>query len=323
MDNKQIYKATLCFSIRRVLWDLAALLVYAALCTAGFYIMDKTTDKGLIGLAVGAVIGLIALVIFLRWVSYKFKAGQIAMMTRGVAEGELPGDVLAEGTRAVRERFATVAAFFAVTRVIKGIFSQLSRGITAAGQAIGGDNGGTIGSAVSSAIQVVVSYLCDCCLGWVFFRKDVKSTKATLEGAALFFKHGKTLMKNIGRIFGIGLASLAAVGGVFTGIFYLVVSRFPAVFDRLFAEIMESAARNDITIPTWLDSPAMLMLLAAVLGGVIVWSVIHSVFIRPFVLVGVLRNYIRSGIEDMPTEASFALLDSKSSKFRKLHGSAA
>ena len=46
---------------------------------------------------------------------------------------------------------------------------------------------------------------------------------------------------------------------------------------------------------------------------------IHSVFIRPFVLVGVLRNYIQSGIEDMPTEASFAMLDSKSAKFKKLH----
>ena len=323
MDNKQIYKATLCFSIRRALWDILALVVLGGLCYGGFLIADKATDKGLIGLLIGGVIGLIAIVIFMRWVSYKYKAGQIAMMTKGVTEGQLPDDVLGAGKQIVKERFTTVAVYFAATKVIKGIFNQLGRGITAAGQAIGGDTGGTIGNAVSSVIQVIVSYLCDCCLGWVFFRKDVKSSKATLEGAVLFFKHGKTLVKNLGRVFGIGLASLIAIGGAFTGIFYLVASRFPVFFDRLYTEIMESAARNSTTIPSWLNSPAILTIVAAVIGGIIVWSIIHSVFIRPFVLIGVLRNYIQSGIEDMPTEESFVLLDSKSSKFKKLHAEAA
>ena len=319
MDNKQVYKATLCFSIRRILWDILGFLVLAALTAAGFYIADKTSDKGLIGLAIGLIIGLVILVVFLRWVSYKYKAGQIAMMTKGVTEGELPEDVLGAGHQIVKSRFATVAAFFAVTSIIKGIFNQIGRGITAAGQAIGGDNGGTAGSVISSVIQVIVSYLCDCCLGWVFFRKDVKATKATLEGSVLFFKHGKTLAKNLGRVFGIGLLSLVAIGGAFSGIFYLIASRFPAVFNRLLQEITESANRTDVTIPAWLNSPTTLMIAAAVLAGVIIWSMIHSVFIRPFVLVGVLRNYIQSGIEDMPTEASFAMLDSKSAKFKKLH----
>lgn len=319
MDNKQVYKATLCFSIRRILWDILGFLVLAALTAAGFYIADKTSDKGLIGLVIGLIIGLVILVVFLRWVSYKYKAGQIAMMTKGVTEGELPEDVLGAGHQIVKSRFATVAAFFAVTSVIKGIFNQIGRGITAAGQAIGGDNGGTAGSIISSVIQVIVSYLCDCCLGWVFFRKDVKATKATLEGSVLFFKHGKTLAKNLGRVFGIGLLSLVVIGGAFSGIFYLIASRFPAVFNRLFQEITESATRTDVTIPAWLNSPTTLMIAAAVLAGVIIWSMIHSVFIRPFVLVGVLRNYIQSGIEDMPTEASFAMLDSKSAKFKKLH----
>ena len=323
MDNKQVYKATICFSLRRVLWDILALLLFAALCIAGFYIADKATDKGLIGLAIGGVIGLIVLIVLLRWVSYKYKAGQIAMMTKGVTEGKLPQNVLAEGNKIVKERFATVAAFFAVTGIIKGIFNQIGRGITAAGQAIGGDNGGTVGSAISSVIQVIVNYLCDCCLGWVFFRKDVKSTKATLEGAVLFFKHGKTLVKNLGRVFGIGLASLIGIGGVFTGIFYAITSRFPVFFNNLFNEITEAAVRNNATVPSWLNSPTTLIIATAVIGGIIVWSIIHSVFIRPFVLVGVLRNYIQSGIEDMPTEESFALLDSKSSKFKKLHAEAA
>ena len=319
MDNKQIYKATLCFSIRRVLWDLLALLVWAGVMALGFFIAEKAADKGLIGLAIGGVIGLIALVFFLRWLSYKYKAGQIAMMTKGITEGELPQDVMGEGQKIVKERFATVAAFFAVTRVIKAIFNQLGRGISAAGRAIGGDTGGTAGDVISSVIQVIVSYLCDCCLGWVFYRKDVKATKATCEGAVLFFKHGKTFFKNMGRVFGMGLATLAVIGGAFAGIFYLIASRFPAVFDRLYVELAESSTK----MPEWLNSPTILMIAASAIGGLIVWAFFHSLFIRPFVLVGVLRNYIQSGINDIPTEESFAVLDGKSEKFKKLHQEAA
>lgn len=319
MDNKQIYKATLCFSIRRVLWDLLALLVWAGVMALGFFIAEKAADKGLIGLAIGGVIGLIALVFFLRWLSYKYKAGQIAMMTKGITEGELPQDVMGEGQKIVKERFATVAAFFAVTRVIKAIFNQLGRGISAAGRAIGGDTGGTAGDVISSVIQVIVSYLCDCCLGWVFYRKDVKATKATCEGAVLFFKHGKTFFKNMGRVFGMGLATLAVIGGAFAGIFYLIASRFPAVFDRLYVELAESSTK----MPEWVNSPTILMIAASVIGGLIVWAFFHSLFIRPFVLVGVLRNYIQSGINDIPTEESFAVLDGKSEKFKKLHQEAA
>ena len=68
-----------------------------------------------------------------------------------------------------------------------------------------------------------------------------------------------------------------------------------------------------------LQDPATLRIVAAALIAVILWSILHSVFVRPFVLTGVLRNYLESGIKDMPTEESFALLDSKSAKFKKLH----
>ncbi len=319
MDNQQIYKATLCFSLRRLLWDLLGLIGLSALAFGGLLIAEKLTDKGLVGLLIGGIIGLFALVFFLRWVSYKFKAGQIAMMTKGITEGSLPGDVLGEGMKTVKERFTTVAAFFAATGLIKGIFNQIGRGITAAGRAIGGDSGNNVASAINSVIQVVINYLCDCCLGWVFYRREIKSAKATLEGAVLFFRHGKTLAKNLGRVFGIGLTSFIAIGGVFTGIFYLIASGFPAAFEMLFNELTEAAVRSQSTLPGWLNSPGNLMLIASAVGGMIIWAVIHSVFIRPFVLTGVLRNYINSGIKDIPTEDSFSVLDQKSEKFRKLH----
>ncbi|MEE0888147.1 MAG: hypothetical protein U0L97_02945 [Candidatus Saccharimonadaceae bacterium] len=49
------------------------------------------------------------------------------------------------------------------------------------------------------------------------------------------------------------------------------------------------------------------------------WSIIHSAFIRPFILVGVLRNYIESGKTEAISGTDFAELDKKSKKFAKLH----
>ena len=136
----------------------------------------------------------------------------------------------------------------------------------------------------------------------------------------LFFKHGKTLAGNLGRVFGMGLASLIAIGGVFSGIFYLIASRFPATFAALAQEFAELAADGEGNIPEILTNPATQTIAAAVLAGLILWNIIHGAFVRPFVLTGVLRNYLQSGMDDIPTEESFALLDSKSAKFAKLHG---
>lgn len=319
MTNKEIYSCTIGFSVRRLLFDILAFVIMAALAAAGFFIAEKTADNGLIGLGIGAIIGIIVLVIMLRYISYTYKAGQIAMMTRAITEGRLPEDVIGEGKRVVKERFATVAIFFAATNVIKGIFQQLGRGLTGLGRAVGGDSGESVASAINSAIQVVVAYLCDCCLGWVFYRNDQGAAKATCEGAVLFFRHGKTLARNLGRVFGMGLASLVVIGGVFSGIFYLIASRFPATFEQLAREMAQIAA-TDTDIPAFLTNPSSLMLAAAVIAGVILWNIIHSAFVRPFVLTGVLRNYLESGMNEIPTEASFAMLDSKSSKFAKLHG---
>ena len=319
MDNKEIYKKTLTFSLRRFLWDAASLVIIIVVAAAGFFLAEKLASQGLIGLVVGIVIGIIVVAIASHFVSYVFKAGQIAMMTKAIADGKLPDDVYGEGKKIVKERFLTVAAYYAVTGVIKGIFNELGRAITAVGQAVGGDNGGAVGSMISGVIQTIVGYLCDCCLGWVFYKKDEKATKATLEGAVLFFKHGKTLMKNLGRVFGIGILSFVVIGGVFFGIFYLITLAMPGVFEGLAAEFANIAAGGEVEMPEFLTNAQNLMLIAAGIGGLTMWGIIHSVFVRPFVLVGVLRNYIESGKNEKISDADFAELDKKSKKFAKLH----
>ena len=317
MDNKEIYKKTLTFSLRRFLWDVLAFVIIILVSAAGFFLADKAADNGLIGLAIGIIIGIVIVAIVSHFFSYVFKAGQIAMMTRAITDGKLPDDVYGEGEKIVKERFLTVAAYYAVTNVIKGIFNEIGKVVTAVGNSIGGDTGNTIGSAISSAISVVVGYLCDCCLGWVFYRKDEKAAKATLEGGVLFFKKGKTLVRNLGRIFGMGILSLLVIGGAFFGLFYLITMAFPGVFTALANEFAELATEDESM--EFLTNPSNMQLVVAGIGGVIMWAILHSTFVRPFILVGVLRNYIESGMKEKLTEEEFDEIDSKSKKFAKLH----
>ncbi len=321
MSNKEIYRKTLTFSLRKLIIDIIALLAVGGFCTLGFILMEKYNGEGLPGLLIGLIVGIIIVAIILHYVGYTYKAGQIAMMTRGITEGTLPDNVYREGRKAVKERFATVAVFYLVTNAIHGIFNALARGVNAIGKAVGGERGGQVADAINSAVQILIGYLCDCCLGWVFYRKEVKAAKATCEGAVIFFKHGKTLLKNVGRIFGMGLLSLILIGGALFGLAYVIFLQFPRTFELLAGEVSQMTVESGKEVVLWLQDPKNLTIAGAALVAVLVWSFIHTTFIRPFILVGVLRNFTEEGMKDIPTEASFSVLDGKSPKLAKLRAS--
>ena len=323
MSNRELFSRTFGFSVQRFFFSLLSFIVAAAICVVGYLIGEKVLQKGLLGLGIGALVALVFLIVILRYVAYSCKAAQIGMMTQGITTGDLPDDVIKEGKRLVKTRFKTVAVFFAVTGVIRGIFNQLGNAVTRLGDRVGGDTGRGIGSAVSAIISVIVAYLCDCCLGWVFYRSDIGSGRATCEGAVLFFKHGRAFARNMGRIFGMGIVSLLVIGGIFGGLFYYIGLQFRSVFAELAVLVQEMAAEIEGNIPQFFMTAEGLTVFAAALGGLIIWGIIHGSFIRPFVLTGVLRNYLEAGMGDIPSEDSFRVLDSKSKKFRKLHESLA
>ena len=317
MTNFQVYKKTLPFSLVEFLVSLLALFILAGLCSAGFFLFSKQMDHALIGLAVGFIVGIIVVILINIFVTNRIKAAQIAMMTKGVTEDALPDHTFKEGFNEIKGRFGKITAFFFITNAIKGIFRQIGRGINRIGTAVGGDAGNAVTSAIDSAIQTLIGYLCDCCLGWILFRKDESAAKAGCEGAVIFFKHGKTLIRNIGRIFGMGFLSLLLIGGAFFGVFYLVFTQFPNMFIALANEIVKLGE----DVPEFLTDPTILIVVVAAIAGIVIWSTIHSVLIRPFILVGVLRNFMAAGQKDIPSEADFKELDSRSPKFAKLHGS--
>ena len=323
MTNFQVYKKTLSFSFVGFLVDLLVLLLIAGLATAGFFLLkDQGDGMGILGLVIGAFVGGVLSVLISIFISNRIKAAQIAMMTKGVVDNELPENTYKAGFQELKGRFGKITLFFLITNAIKSVFREIGRGINKIGTAVGGDVGGAVTSGINSAIQTVIAYLCDCCLGWVLYRKDINGFKAGCEGAVIFFKHGKTLVRNVGRIFGMGFLSLLIVGGIFFGITYgLSVSLFQGQWAALANEIHEIAIKEAWESNWFIDAiqqPQTLIIVASIIIGIIFFSIIHSLLIRPFILVGVLRNYMAAGLKDLPKESDIKELENKFPKMKKL-----
>ena len=316
MTNFQIYRKTLSFSLLMFLVDLLAIAIVGGCVTAGFFIGDSINNEYgfAIGLMLGLVIGIILATLVNVFITNRIKAAQISMMVKGVIEGTLPDHTFNAGFEEIKGRFGRITGFYFITRAIKGIFRQLGRGFNRIGRAVGGQTGDAVTSAVDSAIRTLVGYLCDCCLGWILFRKDQNVAKAGCEGAVIFFKHGKTLIRNVGRIFGMGFLSLLIFGGAIFGLSYFIFTLMPGMFENL-SNVITGGASD---VPTWASDPNMLMIYIAAIIGIVLWSVLHSVLIRPFILVGVMRNYMAAGQKDMPKESDFQELAHKSPRFAKL-----
>lgn len=327
LSNGTIYKKVLTFSLRRLVFVVIYVLMLLGLSAGGFLITDKYLDfngSGLVGMGIGLVIAFVLIGIISHFFMYVIKAGQIAVIMKAVTEEKIPENPWQTGKEMVKERFATVAIYYAATGIIKALFRGITNAITAVGRSVGGDSGGAVGSAIGIVINTIVEYLCDCCLAWVFYRKEQKAFKATCEGAVIFFKHGKTFFKNMGRVFGIGFLSLITIGGAFFGIFYLIIRQFPNAMHSLANELRELIADGEAS--KWKDiltNPAYLSIAIAALLAIFLWLMIHSTFVKPFVLVGVMRNYMDSAVQSIPEESEFNILEKNCKGFNKYKEKAA
>ena len=326
MTNFQVYRKTLSFSLLMFLVDLLILVVIGGGATAGFFIGfnavsasgDAQAVAGIVGLLIGFIIGIIGAVLINIFILNRIKAAQIAMMVKGVTEGNLPDKTFHAGFEEVKGRFGSITLFFFITNAIKSIFRQIGRGINKVGTVLGGNTGNTITSAIDSAIQTLIGYLCDCCLGWILFRKDQNAARAGCEGAVIFFRSGKTLFRNIGRIFGMGILSFLVIGGALFGLNYLIFSSVPQLSQALFEAVQKIMTEDGGTVPEILSTPALVNVVISIFIAVFMWSALHSVLVRPFILVGVMRNYMAAGQASMPTEAEFEEVARKAPKLRKL-----
>ncbi len=66
-----------------------------------------------------------------------------------------------------------------------------------------------------------------------------------------------------------------------------------------------------------MGDPTYLTIAISAILALIIWGIIHGTFVRPFILVGVMRNYMATAVENIPQESEFAILEKNSKKYRK------
>lgn len=305
MSNREIYGKTLPFSLFRILLSFATILVCAGIVFLGFT-LTKNNDSLTIPVTTGAaILAIILYAVVAHYGGYLLRAGQIAMIARGVADGKLPDNVVATGRAAVKERFGTVSAFFIVTSIIRGIGRQVQRGLSLLTGAAGNDTVRGIGDTISALVSTVIRYASDCCLGWVFLHPEQNAYKSTCDGVSLYFRNWKTLLKNLLRIVGVSIVSLIVIGGPIFLLIRSLMSNTPYLFTpEQFAELN-----------TGMDA-ATFRLTAQIIGAVLIWTILHAAFVAPYVLVSVMRAYLNAARTTPLDGEAYDKLSGMSKKFR-------
>lgn len=312
MTDYELYKKVLPFTLIRFLFALLYIGILASGLICGYLFGPKLIpgpNGEIYGPIVLFFIALICALLLNTFVAYRYKAAEIAVMAKAIKENKLPDYPFEEGKKMVRQRFLTVYTYRFITRGIRRIFNRFSNRIVNISSKAG-KVGNIVSEGVTASISIFLSYLNDCTLGWIFVKDSIPAGRAACEGIGIFFKHGRTLAKNGGRIFGIGILSFIALTGIFGGISLLIWRQFPDLF-----EYLSTYATSEGNEPL---SPTQLMLLFSFITGVVFWGVIHSLFVHPFILVGVMRNYINSGREQLASESDYDEIRSKSKYFDRL-----
>lgn len=317
MKNFEIYRKTLKFSIMRLLVTIIGIFIIVAL-PLGTFFFTSGMDEAVCALATGVafIVGLVIFALIIRYCGYLFTAAQVAMITQGVSTGQLPQDVYAAGKQAVKKRFVTASVYFALWSITKAITNEITAGLNAISRvADGGNTAGpasTVAGIVSAVISVVLEYLNYCSLGWVFLNGNQSAFKSTCDGAVVYFQNWKTLLANAGKVIAVTLVSLVVIGGAFFGLGYLVFGSIPSL-TAVLADIDAAATLEDGTaVP-----PGTSLIVMCVLVALFIWGGIHSAFVKPFILISVMRRYIEAGLSNPPKVDLYGKLAGMSKGFRK------
>lgn len=316
MKNSTIYTKTLKFALLRLLIGVLGILSAALVTFLGYIItrgMGETTN--LLTTSICFVVGLIACGLIVHYLGYMLKAGQIAMITRAVTEGSLPEDVVAEGKSAVKNRFVTANVYFLIESSIKAITSQITKGLNVLTSAVSENEGNsvlsTIASVVMMFINIVLEYVNYCCLGWVFCHPQQTAFKSTCDGAVLYFQNWKVLLKNAGKVMALTLVALILLITVFCVLNIFVLEAVLPADGMMDAEVF---AMSDGTVVSLSD----VLYIGAVTVAVVFAILLHSTFIKPYLLIMFMRKYLEAAQSTTPGADVYGKLCGMSRRFKKL-----
>ena len=334
MTSFKIYKATFRFTLMRILMGLISILLIIGLPVIAFLVSGSAEDELRIGICIGAfIVALIVVGLLSHFVGYIFKAGQISVAANAIASDSLPQDPYSEGKAAVKKRFGTVAVFFAIEKIINAIVHQLTNGVTKVTQKIGGDNNntaGTIGAIINLVISAMLKFLCSCCMAWVFIHPGVNAWRSACDGAIVYFKNWKDLIKNTGKVIGFALLSLAIIGGAIFGVSHLVLhndKNIVSMSEELVTFINENdeeitAAAEDgdsaevVEFAKHLTADQWRLIFEGVIA-LILWGIIHNALVDPYIMISVMNRYIKAGLASAPERGLDSKLCGLSKSYKK------
>ncbi|MBO2516416.1 MAG: hypothetical protein CW338_03950 [Clostridiales bacterium] len=335
MTAFEIYKKTFRFTLMRILCGVAGVVLIAGLPALTFAFTGKATDEVRIAVCAGAfLLACIIAGLLSHFLGYVFRAGQIAMAAKGISEGELPEDVYGEGKAAVKKRFGTVAVFFAIERIINGIVRQITNGLNRLANALGGSSRGRnnesnplqiIVAIINLIISAMLKFLCACIMGWVFIHPGQNAWRSACDGALVYFKNWKDLLKNTAKVIGLGLLSLIIIGGLLFGICHLVLDN--ASFANTMAVELEDFLQHDFLDENGnpeIDLTAKeLLIIAEAVIALILWGIINSALVDPYVMISVMSRYIKAGLANAPAREMDSKLAGMSKSYKKAIAAAA
>jgi hypothetical protein len=304
MSNFDIYRKIFTFLIMRFFNDAIGFVLFIFCGVLGFYI----SGNHIYGAGLGSLLGLILLVIFAKYFNYIFKAGQITITMHGVSENKLPKYVTSYGLKMAKKRFPTAQSYFNTVGIIKNVFSEIGSNLNKLPDSNKEKN------KLTGIVDTIVAYLRSCCLGWVMYQDKQSITKSICEGAEIFYKNGYDLLKNLGKLFGVGTLSFLTIGSSLSLWYYYLLYQFPHavnyILDIMINFIPELSEINSLQVG---------IIIVAVFLAIVSWIILHNCFIRPYILINILRDYMHDGMLNMPTERDLKVMDNKFSHFKKLH----
>jgi hypothetical protein len=304
MSNFDIYRKIFTFLIMRFFNDAIGFVLFIFCGVWGYYI----SGNHIYGAGLGSLLGLILLLIFAKYLNYIYKAGQIAITMHGVSENKLPKYVTGYGLKMAKKRFPTSNSYFTTVNTIKSVFSEIGSNLN---KVPGSDDEE---HKLTGIVDTIVAYLRSCCLGWVMYQDKQSINKSICEGAEIFYKNGYDLLKNLVKLFWVGTLSLITIGGSLGLWYYYLLEKFPRAVNYVL-DIMI----NFIPELSEISSMKIGISIVAVFFAIISWIILHNCFVRPYILINVLRNYMHDGMLNMPNEHDLNIMDNQFSHFKKLH----
>lgn len=326
MTSFEIYRKTFRFTLMRILSGLIGTALIVGLPVLAFAVTGRMSDGARIGVCVGAfIVACIVVGLLSHFIGYIFKAGQIYIAAEAITNGSVPADPYTEGKGAVKKRFGTVTVFFAIEKIINTIVHQITNGVTrltdSISSASSNDTARTAGAVINIVISAMMQFMCACCMAWVFIHPDTNAWRAAADGAIVYFKNWKDLLKNTAKVIGIGLLSLVLIGGLLFGATHGILHN-AAFMDNMTAELNEFIAEQKMTDKDGnpIDpklTPDQWKLIFEGIIALILWGIIHSALIDPYVMISVMNRYLKAGLANPPVRTEDEKLAKLSKGYRK------